>query len=59
VNVTVTVNAGIYVWSDSTSLPAFDTGSPWPAGSTITLVNNGYIMGKGGNGGSNYQNGFA
>lgn len=50
VAVTLTVNAGVYVWSDSTSLPALTTGV-LPAGSTFTLVNNGYIMGKGGAGG--------
>lgn len=48
---TITVNAEIYVWSDSTGTPAFDTGSGLPAGSTLTLINNGKIIGKGGQGG--------
>jgi len=48
-NATVTVNAGIYVWSDSTATAGFDTGSI-PVGSTIIIINNGYIIGKGGNG---------
>jgi hypothetical protein len=48
----VTINANIYVWSDSTSLAAFDTGAITGSG-TITIINNGYIIGKGGAGGSN------
>ncbi|GIL18537.1 MAG: hypothetical protein BroJett040_22880 [Oligoflexia bacterium] len=51
ISVQVTVNAGVYVWSDSTAIAAFDTGS-FPAGSNLTLINNGYIMGRGGNGGN-------
>ena len=49
---TITVNAGVYVWTDTTSTAAFVTGS-MPAGSTVNIVNNGFIMGKGGNAGSN------
>ena len=46
-DVTVIVNSGIYLWSDSTSLPGLSmTGGT--TGDTLTLVNNGYIMGKGG-----------
>jgi len=48
---TVTINAGVYVYSDNTATPAFDTGSTFPVGSTLTIINNGYIMGKGGAGG--------
>ncbi len=46
---TITINPGVYVWSDSTSLPAFDTGT-LSAGSTVVIINKGVIMGKGGNG---------
>lgn len=46
---TVTVNSGIYVWSDSTATAGFDTGSI-PVGSTVNITNNGYIIGKGGRG---------
>ena len=44
----ITVNPGIYIWSNSAA-PALNIigGSP---GDTITLINNGFIMGKGGNG---------
>lgn len=43
----VTINANVYVWSDSTSLAGFDTGAITGSG-TITIINNGYIIGKGG-----------
>lgn len=46
----VTINPGVYVWSDSTSIAALTTGAPYPNG--LTIINNGYIMGKGGNGNS-------
>jgi hypothetical protein len=46
----ITVNSGVYVWSDSTSLAGFDTGSITGTG-TINIVNNGFIIGKGGIGG--------
>jgi len=49
---TVTVNAGVYVWTDTTSTAAFVTGS-MPAGSVVNIVNNGFIMGKGGHAGQN------
>lgn len=44
----VTVNPGIYVWSDDTATAAFDTGAL--SGGSITLTNNGLMMGRGGNG---------
>ncbi len=49
ISATVTVNAGIFLYG--TTAHAFDTGSI-PAGSTISLVNNGYILGAGGAGGA-------
>ena len=48
--ITYVINSGVYVWSDNTALPALDTGGPFPAG--LTLINNGYIIGKGGDGGT-------
>ena len=55
--VNLTVNTGIYVWTNSTSLAAFDTGTiPTATLMTITITNNGYIMGKGGTGGSANSN---
>lgn len=47
---TVTINSGIYVWSDTTATAAFDTGAL--SGGAITIINNGNIMGKGGAGGN-------
>ena len=51
--VTATVNAGVYIWSDVTGIAALTIDGSWPNG--VTLINNGYIIGKGGNGGSNLQ----
>jgi hypothetical protein len=48
-DITITVNPGIYVWSDSTSVPGLTIGSA-NSGDTITLVNNGYIIGRGADG---------
>lgn len=41
----ITIAAGVYIWSDNTSIPALTTGN-FAAG--LTIINNGYIMGKGG-----------
>jgi hypothetical protein len=50
-DITVTVNSGIYLWSSSTGTPGLNiTGGT--TGDTLTIVNNGLIMGQGGNGGS-------
>lgn len=49
--VTATIGAGVYIWSDNTSTAALTINGSWPNG--VTLVNNGYIIGKGGQGGSN------
>ena len=45
-----TIPTGCVVGSNSTAQPALTTGS-FPIGSTVTLVNNGYIEGMGGRGG--------
>jgi hypothetical protein len=52
-NATVTVNSGVVVGSASTGSYAFDTGVTFPAGSSLKLINNGTIIGRGGNGGHN------
>jgi len=46
---TITVGTGIYIWSDNISTPALKIDS-FPGG--LTLINNGFIMGRGGDGGS-------
>lgn len=45
------VETGVVVGASTTSADAMDTGS-WPVGATVTLVNKGYIVGRGGFGGS-------
>lgn len=47
----VTVNSGSVIGSTSTTQFAFDTGTGFPAGSQLSLTNNGYIVGRGGVGG--------
>lgn len=49
---TVTINPGVFVNASSTGVYAFSTGSPFPSGSSLRIVNNGTIIGRGGNGGS-------
>lgn len=50
-DITVTVNSGVYLYSTGTGTPGL-TLSGGTTGDTVTLVNNGYIMGQGGNGGA-------
>ena len=50
VNVLVTIGDGIAAFSNSTGAWALDTDTGYPSGSTITLVNRGFIAGKGGAG---------
>lgn len=42
----ITVGSGVYLWSDNTGIAGLTIDGAWPGG--ITLINNGYIMGKGG-----------
>jgi hypothetical protein len=48
----LTINGGVLVGSTSTGSWALDTGTEFPAGSSLLIVNNGTIMGRGGAGGS-------
>jgi len=50
-NLNVTLNPGVFISSSAPGTTAFDVGSPWPVGSTITFKNNGIVVGRGGNGG--------
>jgi hypothetical protein len=58
---TCIVNSGVVIYSTGTGTPAFNTGSGWPAGSSLSVVNNGFIIGMGGNGGAggSFSNGGA
>lgn len=46
--VEITVAAGVYIWSDNVAIPAMRIDGAWPGG--LVIVNNGFIMGKGGKG---------
>lgn len=48
-SVELTIATAIYIWSDNTAIPALDMGGAFPGG--LTLINKGFIMGKGGDGG--------
>lgn len=44
----ITVASGVYIWSDSNATAAMTIDGTWPGG--VTVINNGFIMGRGGNG---------
>lgn len=48
---TTIINSGIVLSADSISQYGFDTGTTFPAGTTLALVNNGFVIGMGGEGG--------
>jgi len=48
----VTFNNNVLIRSNTAGVPSFTTGTGWPSGSTITIVNNSEILGRGGNGGA-------
>jgi len=51
-NATVTINGGVYVYASSTGVYAFTVTGSFPAGSILTVINNGAIVGYGGRGGN-------
>lgn len=44
----ITVDTGVYIWSDNISTAAMTIDGSWPNG--VKVINNGYIIGKGGKG---------
>jgi hypothetical protein len=50
--VTLTINSGVFITSDSTGSYALTVDTSWNASDTVTIVNNGVIIGRGGNGGN-------
>ena len=54
-NIRITVGNGVYLWSNSVTTPGL-TLTGGTTGDSITLVNKGYIMGKGGKGGNYSDN---
>lgn len=51
-SVKLTVASGVYVVGTDTTVPAIDCTGAWPAGVPIVIENDGYILGRGGNGGT-------
>ena len=51
-DLTVTINPGVTVYSSSTGTAAFSIPSAFNPGDTVTVINNGVIVGRGGNGGN-------
>jgi predicted ATP-grasp superfamily ATP-dependent carboligase len=49
---TLTINSGVFVSSGSTGSYAMTVDTSWAAGDTVTIVNNGTIVGRGGDGGN-------
>lgn len=47
---TLTINSGVVVYSNSTGSYALTINTSWAAGDTVTIINNGVILGRGGNG---------
>lgn len=47
-DLTIVVNSGVYVYSDTTNVPGLTIGA-FSVGDTVKIINNGYIIGKGGN----------
>jgi len=50
--VNVTISTGVIINANNPSIPAFNEGDGWAAGTTISIVNNGTIWGMGGAGGN-------
>lgn len=59
VNVVLTINAGVVVYSNTTAQAALYQSAPFAAGSTIKLINHGTICGAGGKGGKGSDGPFA
>ena len=53
----VTVASGIVLLANSTSVYGFDTGTGFPAGTTLKLIMPGYVCGMGGAGGAAWKAG--
>lgn len=55
--VALTISSGVYIWSDDTSVAGLTISDAFDVG--LTIVNNGYIIGKGGQGGYRSNNATA
>ena len=54
-DMTLTINSGVTVYSTSTGSYALTVDTSWATGDTVTIVNNGTILGRGGNAGPGGQ----
>lgn len=52
VELTVTVQSGVLITGSTTLIPGLQTGTEWVLGTVITLINEGIIAGRGGDGGA-------
>ncbi len=55
-DVTLTINSGVFVSSSSTGSYALTVDTSWSTGDTLTIINNGTIIGRGGTGGNSRIN---
>jgi hypothetical protein len=46
----ITINTGVYIYSNSTATPALTISGSWPNG--VEIINKGFVLGKGGNSGA-------
>lgn len=51
-DITLTISSNAVVGSSSTGTYALETGTGWQGTDTITIINNGWVIGRGGNGGN-------
>jgi len=49
---TLKINSGVYVYSSSTGSQALTISTAWTSGDAVKIINCGYIIGMGGNGGN-------
>jgi hypothetical protein len=54
ITLSVEIQTDVIISATSTSVAAFTIGADWPTGTTILIVNNGIIAGRGGNGGQGW-----
>jgi len=54
-DISVTVNPGVYVGSNAATSPAMSVPNSFTVGDTVSITNNGFIYGRGGQGGNGVQ----
>jgi hypothetical protein len=56
-DIVLTINSGVYCSSNVVGTPGLDVDTSWASGDTISIVNNGFIVGMGGAGGQGRTSG--